>query len=61
MKIYKTYKFEKLVKDTNLDDQAFLKACTEMSEGLIDTDYGGHLYKKRVAIPGLANPVGIAP
>lgn len=52
MKIYKTKKFEKLLKSTNLTDQVLLAACIEMSEGLIDADYGGHLYKKRIALSG---------
>jgi hypothetical protein len=35
-----------------LADVALCLAVTEMAPGLIDADLGGHLVKKRVALPG---------
>jgi hypothetical protein len=52
LEIYKTKKFEKLLRKTSLSDADLKKACIDMESGLIDADYGGHLYKKRIAIHG---------
>ena len=35
-----------------LADSALLGAVSEMMHGLIDADLGGHVIKKRVALPG---------
>lgn len=35
-----------------------MQGCQEMESGLIDTDLGGHLYKKRVARPGAGKSGG---
>ena len=35
-----------------LADDALCKAVSEMANGLVDADFGGFLYKKRVARPG---------
>jgi len=35
-----------------LTDVALRKAVSEMAQGLIDADLGGHVVKKRLALPG---------
>ncbi|WED22473.1 type II toxin-antitoxin system RelE/ParE family toxin [Vibrio sp. JC009] len=52
MNIYKTKAFQRSFKKTALTDEILKLCCLEMEHGLIDADYGGHLYKKRVAMPG---------
>ena len=37
---------------SGLPDRAFVKAVSEMEQGLIDADLGGHILKKRVSLPG---------
>ena len=52
MRVFKTRWFNKWAKKEKLPDSALLKAVEEMKRGLIDADLGGHVYKKRVALPG---------
>jgi len=33
-------------------DNALLEAVSEMAQGLVDAELGGHVVKKRVALPG---------
>lgn len=40
------------MKKTGLTDAALRVAVAEMIQGLIDTDLGGYVVKKRVALPG---------
>lgn len=40
------------MRKTELSDEALCKAVSEMEQGLIDADLGGHVVKKRVAVPG---------
>ena len=35
-----------------MSEQALKAALKEMQSGLVDADLGGHVYKKRVALPG---------
>ena len=35
-----------------LTDDALCEAVSEMAQGLVDADLGGHVVKKRVALPG---------
>lgn len=35
-----------------MNDAALTAAVLEMSQGLVDADLGGHIIKKRVALPG---------
>jgi hypothetical protein len=35
-----------------LSDDALCEAVSEMAQGLVDADLGGHVVKKRVALPG---------
>ena len=40
------------MRKTELSNEALRQAVQEMSNGLIDADLGGHVLKKRVALPG---------
>jgi len=40
------------MKKAGLTDEALSGAVSEMVAGLVDADLGGHLVKKRVALPG---------
>ena len=40
------------MRKAGLTDPALLKAVSEMMQGLIEADLGGHVVKKRVALPG---------
>lgn len=40
------------MRKTGLTDDALCAAVTEMAQGLIDADLGGHVVKKRIALPG---------
>ena len=52
MRIYKTRQFDKWAGKEGLNDAALKAAVAEMENGLIDADLGGHVVKKRVALPG---------
>ena len=51
-RILKTRPFNRWLRKTLLNDNALLKAISEMERGLVDADLGGNIYKKRVALPG---------
>lgn len=40
------------MRKSGLTDLALRDAVSEMTRGLVDADLGGHLVKKRVALPG---------
>jgi len=44
--------FDQSMKKSGLTDSSLCAAISEMEEGLMDADLGGHLYKKRVSLPG---------
>lgn len=52
MHIYKTQQFDKWAKREGLADGVLRAAVAEMERGLVDADLGGHVFKKRVALPG---------
>jgi hypothetical protein len=52
LRIFKTKTFKKQRKDTALEDRHIIHACIKMKNGLVNADYGSHLYKKRIALPG---------
>jgi len=52
MRVFKTRWFSKWAKKAKLADDALWKTAKEMDGGLLETDLGGHVYKKRVALPG---------
>jgi hypothetical protein len=51
-RIFRTKPFTRWVRKSGLSDSALSAAVTEMASGLVDADLGGHLVKKRVALPG---------
>ncbi|MEK6663304.1 MAG: type II toxin-antitoxin system RelE/ParE family toxin [Pseudomonadota bacterium] len=51
-RIYKTRSFVRWMRKTELTNEDLRHAIREMSSGLIDADLGGHVIKKRVALPG---------
>jgi hypothetical protein len=52
MRVFKTKGFQKWAAREGLTDEALQAAVEEMEAGLIDADLGGHVAKKRVALPG---------
>jgi hypothetical protein len=51
-RIFKRKDFARWMTGEQLGDDSLCKAIREMEDGLIDSDLGGLLYKKRVARPG---------
>ena len=52
MQIFKTRYFNKWAKKEKLSDQLLITAMIEIEQGLNFVDLGGHVIKKRVALPG---------
>jgi len=52
MRVFKSKWFQKWAAKEGLDDDALRAAIEEMENGLIDAELGGHVVKKRVALPG---------
>ena len=52
MRVFKTRAFDRSMKRSGMTDRALWAAVLEMANGLIDGDLGGHVVKKRVALPG---------
>ncbi|MES2918761.1 MAG: type II toxin-antitoxin system RelE/ParE family toxin [Pseudomonadota bacterium] len=51
-RVFKTRHFTRWMRKTELTDAALCAAVNEMAQGLVDADLGGHVLKKRVALPG---------
>ena len=51
-RVFRTRTFSRWMRKAGLADEALCRAVAEMAQGLIDADLGGHLVKKRVALPG---------
>jgi len=49
---FKTRSFDRWLRKSGLSDEALRKAVQEMERGLINADLGGHVIKKRIALPG---------
>ena len=49
---FRTRTFTRWMHKAGLTDVVLCKAVSEMAQGLIDADLGGHVVKKRVALPG---------
>jgi hypothetical protein len=50
-RIFKTRVFERWMQKVGLSDALLLNAVDEMERGLIDTNLGGGVFKKRIALP----------
>lgn len=51
-RVFRTRTFTRWMKKTGLTDDDLCVAVAEMIGGLVDADLGGHVVKKRVALPG---------
>ena len=58
MRILKTRYFSKWASKERLTDKSLKAAVAEVEDGLVDAHLGGHLIKKRVAIPGMGKSGG---
>lgn len=52
MQVFKTRWFQRWAAKEGLNDEALRSAVEEIANGLIEADLGGHVMKKRVALPG---------
>ena len=52
MRIFKNKAFSKWSTKEGLSDEALQMAVTEIENGLLEADLGGHVIKKRVALVG---------
>ena len=52
MRIFKTKGFHQWADKEGVADEALRTAVEEMVRGQVDANLGGHVYKKRVALPG---------
>ena len=52
MRIFKTRDFSKWGNKQGTEDADLVNAIEEMENGLVDVNYGGNLYKKRIALVG---------
>lgn len=57
-RVFKTRTFNRWLRKAGLTDDALRQAVVEMTQGLVDADLGGHVLKKRVALPGLGKRGG---
>jgi len=51
-RVFKTKTFRRWSRKAGLSDEVLCSAVEEMLEGLIDAELGGHVFKKRVPVPG---------
>ena len=52
MRIFKTKWVHRWASKEGISDASLRAAVEEMRHGLVDADLGGHVFKKRVALPG---------
>lgn len=58
-RVFKTKYFNKWMRKTTLTNHLLCKGVEEMFQGLIEADLGGHILKKRIAIPGKGKSGGV--
>lgn len=51
-RVFRTRTFTRWMRKAGVSDLALIASVKEMAQGLIDADLGGHVIKKRVALPG---------
>ena len=51
-RIFRTRTFSRWMRKSGVSDSDLTGAVEEMMQGLVDAELGGHLFKKRVAVPG---------
>jgi hypothetical protein len=59
VKAYRTRLFTRWMHKSGLTDDLLRTAVSEMLDGLIDADLGGHVFKKRIALPGKGKSGGV--
>ncbi len=59
MRVFKIKAFHRWAARDRLTDAALTAAAQEMAKGLIDADLGGHVVKKRAALPGRGKSGGV--
>jgi hypothetical protein len=59
MRIFKTRWFARWADGERLSDSALRATVDEIAHGLVDANLGGHIFKKRVAIPGRGKSGGL--
>lgn len=59
MLIFKNKAFTRWADKEGLSDEALAQAVDEIEQGLIDASLGGHVYKKRVELPGRGKSSGV--
>lgn len=59
MRIFKNKTFTRWAAKEGLNDEALIQAVDEIEQGLVDANLGGHVYKKRVALPGRGKSAGV--
>jgi hypothetical protein len=52
MRAFKTRAFARWARGERLDDVALASALLEIEYGMFDASLGGHVFKKRVSLPG---------
>lgn len=52
MRIFKSKWFNKWASKENISDQVIQEAASEVVQGLVESDLGGGLFKKRISRPG---------
>lgn len=58
LRVFKTRTFARWTKRIALTDAMLLTSVDDMRRGLLDADLGGHVVKKRIALPGLGKRGG---
>lgn len=58
-RIFRTRTFTRWAQKAGVPDDALRKAVSEMIQGLVEADLGGHVVKKRVALPGRGKRGGV--
>mgnify|MGYP006267900717 CR=1 FL=1 len=51
-RVFKTRTFRRWSRKANIDDEVLCAAVKEMTQGLVDADLGGRVFKKRIPIAG---------
>lgn len=59
LRVFKTRTFAGWSKRVGLSDTMLWKRVDEMRDGLLDADLGGHVVKKRIALPGRGKRGGV--
>lgn len=59
MRVFKTRLFSRWADKEGVTDEALSQAVKELTDGLVDADLGGSVYKKRVGLHGRGKRGGV--